>query len=136
MAEPMIDSTLARFQHTGIALFAFLAALAPSLWLIVLAVGVAGAAAVGGTRISLPILIYERFLRPAVEPSPTEFVDEEPERFGLLIVTIVLAAGLVARSLDGSMSSGWLVWGVVLHEFAAAFGLCLACRLHALLPTS
>lgn len=135
MAEPMVDTTLARFQHTGIALVAVLAATGGSVWLIVFAFAVTAAAAVGGARKSLPIWAYERFIRPSVEPNPTDFIPEEPERFGLLIVAVVIAAAFVSWNLDGSGLSGLLLWSVVAHEFAAAFGVCVTCRLHALLPS-
>jgi hypothetical protein len=136
MAEPMIDATLAKFQHTGIGLVALLAATGGSVWLILFAFVVTVAAAVGGRRASLPIWSYERFIRPSVEPNPDEFVAEEPERFGLLLSAVAIAASLVSWSLDSSGLSGGLLWIVVVHEFAAAFGLCLACRLHGLLPSS
>ena len=136
MTEPMIDATLAKFQHTGIALVALLAATGGSVWLIILAFAVTAAAAVGGPRTSLPIWSYERFIRPLVEPNPSDFEREEPERFGLLLTAIAIAAALVSWNLDSSGLSSALLWIVVVHEFAGGFGLCLVCRLHGLLPSS
>lgn len=134
MADPMIDRTLARFQHTGIALVALLAATGGSGWLVLLAFVVTGSAAIGGARASLPIWAYERFIRSSVEPNPTHFVPEEPERFGLLLVTLVIATAFVAGTIDLPGLRGSLLWLAVLHEFAGSFGACVACRLHALLP--
>ena len=134
MPEPVIDRTLARFQHTGVGLVALLAATGGSGWLIVLAFAVTAAAAVGGTRTSLPVWAYERFIRPSVEPHPTEFLREEPERFGLLLVAVTIAVAWVAWSIANTSLSSALLWIAVLHEFAGAFGVCLACRVHALLP--
>ncbi len=135
MSAPVIDRTLARFQHTGIGLVSLLAATGGSGWLIVLAFVVTAAAAVGGARASLPVWAYERFIRPWVEPNPSEFLPEEPERFGLLLVAVTIAVAWVAWSIDTTSLSGTLLWVVVVHEFAAAFGLCLACRLHSVLPS-
>lgn len=135
MSEPVIDRTLARFQHTGIGLVSLLAATGGSGWLIALAFAVTAAAAIGGARASVPIWAYERFIRPSVEPNPTEFLREEPERFGLLLIAVTLAVAWVAWSVGTTSLSATLAWLVAIHEFAAAFGLCLACRLHALLPS-
>lgn len=134
--DPSIDRTLARFQHTGIGLVALLAATGGSAWLVALAFAVTAAAAVGGARASLPIWAYERFIRPSVEPHPTEFVPEEPQRFGLLLVATALAVALVAWNIGLVSFAGRVLWLVVLHEFAAAFGVCLACRVHSILPTT
>ena len=94
------------------------------------------AAAVGGARASLPIWAYERFIRSSVEPNPTDFVAEEPERFGLLVAAVALAAALVSWNLNSSGLSSALLWAVVAHEAVAGFGFCAVCRLHALLPTN
>jgi hypothetical protein len=134
MSEPVIDRTLARFQHTGVGLVVLLAATGGSGWLIALAFAVTATAAVGGIRTSLPVWAYERFIRPSVEPNPTEFVPDEPERFGLLLVAVTIAVAWVAWSIANTSLSTALLWIAVLHEFVAAFGWCLACRMHALLP--
>ncbi len=60
---------------------------------------------------------------------------EEPERFGLMLVAVLIAAALVSWGLDGPALSVTLLWIAVLHEFAGGFGLCVACRLHAMVPS-
>lgn len=89
-----------------------------------------GVAAVSGWRVDLYSFIWQELLRPVVG-TPTSTDAAAPHRFAKLVGAVfTLVASLLLVS--GFATAGYVVAGIVmvLAGIAAAFDLCVGCRLY------